>query len=114
MELQGTGARRETDWIVDAEGEIDGTLYGVALKTNRLVLVKGAGRAFSGMYYVTKVIHHLTHEEYRQRFWARRNGIGLLGGEDFDATEVVEDEPAPQSPGQDRVDTRKTGRVVAP
>jgi phage protein D len=114
MELLATGARRRTDWVVEAEGEIDGMLYGVALKANRLVLVKGIGRTFSGMYYVTKVIHHFTPEEYKQRFWARRNGVGLLGSEDFAAADALEVEPAPQGASDDRIETRSSGRVVAP
>ncbi|MCG8420093.1 MAG: hypothetical protein MJE77_19360 [Proteobacteria bacterium] len=114
MEFLVTSSRRQTDWTVEGEGEIDGRLYGFALKANRLVLVKGVGRNFSGMYYVKKVIHHFTQKEYKQRFWGCRNGIGLMGDENFSGDEVAATEPVPQSSSDQPVETRQSGRVVAP
>jgi len=46
--------------------------------------VKGAGKTYSGKYYVTKVVHEVNHEgDYVQRFEARRNARDLDGSEQF-------------------------------
>src|SRR5262245_28776125 len=79
MEALATGIRRKNDWIVTGEGEIDGHLYGRALRADALVLIKGAGKTFSGRYYVTEVTHRITPEGYTQHFKAIRNGLDLLG-----------------------------------
>jgi hypothetical protein len=46
-------------------------------------MVRGAGRQFSGTYYVQKVLHTLTGDGYTQRFTLRRNALGLSGSESF-------------------------------
>lgn len=76
-----TGARRRSDWIITAEGEIDGILYGSPLRARSTVLVKGVGPTFAGLYYVTEVIHRFTPEAYTQRFKAVRNAVDLTGSE---------------------------------
>jgi len=47
------------------------------------VLVRGAGKQFSGLYYVEKVLHVFTGDGYIQRFSLRRNALGLTKREDF-------------------------------
>lgn len=109
-----TGLRRQADWIVTGEGEIEGTLYGSVLRSGRPVLIKGVGKTYSGSYYVTEVIHRFTPERYSQRFRVVRNGVGLLGSESFgDATALVATTPPPPA-SPDDVKVRKSGRVVAP
>jgi phage protein D len=77
------GARSGADRFVGVEGEVDSRAYRAVLRAGRLVTIKGAGATHSGLYYVTRVHHVFTPEGYRQRFWARRNGLGLTGEEQF-------------------------------
>lgn len=115
MESFAEGVRRHHDWVVQAEGEIDGKLYGAALRARAIVPIRGAGRRYSGDYHITKVIHRFTLEEYRQRFWIRRNAeedsrFGSL------RTPLERDEAGKLQAreGAERVATRVTGREVAP
>jgi phage protein D len=74
--------RDEAGWLIAADGEVNGEAYQSVLRPHRLVLVKGAGTAYSGKYYVTRVVHELKHDgEYTQRFEARRNARDLDGSE---------------------------------
>jgi phage protein D len=76
--------RDEAAWFISASGEINSDAYQSVLRPRRLVLVKGAGNAFSGKYYVTRVVHEMNHEgDYIQRFQARRNARDLDGSEEF-------------------------------
>jgi phage protein D len=70
-------------WAVSAEGELNTASYGAILRARRPVPVRGAGRQFSGVYYVEKVLHTFTGDGYIQRFTLRRNATGLQGSEDF-------------------------------
>jgi hypothetical protein len=76
--------------FVNAEGEIDSRLYRHVLRAKRLVTIKGLGRTFSGLYYVTRVRHSFTVDGYTQRFEAYRNGLGLLGIETFEKAGLEE------------------------
>lgn len=97
-----TGQRRRADWIVSAEGEIDGALYASPLRARNTVLVKGAGPTFAGLYYVTEVIHRFTPDDYMQRFKALRNAVDLKGSEQ------------PQSASATPIQVAARGRLVAP
>ena len=84
-ELQ-TAAQAVVDrsaWSILAEGELNASTYGGVLRAKRPVTVRGAGRAFSGTYYVHRVLHTFTSEGYSQRFSLRRNALGLTGRESF-------------------------------
>jgi hypothetical protein len=110
MEAFAAGIRRRNDWIVTAEGELDGMLYGRALRADGVVLIKGAGSTFSGRHYVTQVTHRITPEGYTQRFKAVRNGIDLQGDEPFQDLKKDSTEPA----GNDeRVEVNPSGSEVA-
>ena len=115
METFAEGLRRHHDWVIQAEGEVDGKLYGAALRARGVVPIRGAGRQYSGNYHVTKVIHRLTLEEYRQRFWVQRNaaedgGFGtLVTSPTFDEGGQIQ-----AKTGLERVVTRIAGREVAP
>lgn len=68
---------------IRARGEVDGLNYGRALRPGLPVLVRGAGRQHSGLYYVTHVAHTISNERYTQRFEAWRNAVGMTGAEVF-------------------------------
>jgi uncharacterized protein len=110
MEAFAAGIRRRNDWIVTGEGELDGMLYGRALRADGVVLIKGAGRTFSCRYYVTEVTHRLTPEGYTQRFKVARNGLDVQGDEPFQSLEA---DPAEPAGDEDRVEVRAPGRAVA-
>ena len=74
MKTLGQAVRDEAGWFITAKGEINSDAYQSVLRPHRLVLVKGAGKPYSGKYYVTKVVHELKHDgTYTQTFEARRN-----------------------------------------
>jgi len=76
--------RDEAAWFITAEGEINSDAYQTVLRPHRLVLVKGAGKPFSGKYYVTRVVHQLMGDgTYAQRFEARRNARDVAKSEQF-------------------------------
>ena len=73
-----------SSWSIVAEGELHTVAYGGVLKAKQPVLVRGAGREFSGRYYVERVLHVISGDgSYIQRFTLRRNATGLTGQEDF-------------------------------
>ncbi len=76
-------------WAITAEGEVDTVAYAAVLHAKRPVLVRGAGRQFSGLYYVERVMHSLGASSYSQRVTLRRNALGLTGGESFAATGAI-------------------------
>ena len=84
LEVVAQAARDEAGWFITANGEINSNAYQAILRPHRLVLVKGAGSAYSGKYYVGRVTHELKGDgTYTQRFEARRNARDLDGSEQF-------------------------------
>lgn len=76
--------RNEAGWFINATGEVNSDAYQGVLRARRPVLVKGAGKAYSGKYYVTKVTHEIKADgSYSQIFEARRNARGVDGSEIF-------------------------------
>jgi phage protein D len=76
--------RDEAAWVITATGEINSDAYQSVLRAHRLVLVKGAGKPYSGKYYVSKVAHELKADgTYTQHFEARRNARDIDGSENF-------------------------------
>ncbi len=73
-------------WAITAEGELNTVAYGGVLRARRPVLVRGAGRQYSGMYYVDQVQHLFSGTGYTQQFRLRRNATGLTGIEPFGLT----------------------------
>lgn len=61
---------------IQAEGELDGTLYGHVLLAGLPVGVDGVGSRLSGLYYVDGVTHTFNTTGYRQRFRLLRNAWG--------------------------------------
>jgi hypothetical protein len=81
---------RQNQAIVDrssralsATGTVDAVKYGRVLRPGLPVLVRGAGRAYSGVWYVTRVSHSISTGAWTQRFSATRNAVGLTGAEIF-------------------------------
>lgn len=77
------GVVDESSFAITAEGELNTVAFGSILAAKKAVSVRGAGRQFSGVYYVEKVLHTFTGDGYRQKFRLRRNAIGLQGQENF-------------------------------
>ncbi|HHI92411.1 MAG TPA: hypothetical protein ENK04_02685 [Gammaproteobacteria bacterium] len=66
----------EMAWKIEAEGELDGALYGHVLLTHGPVGVYGVGDTYSGLYYVDQVTHIFAAGGYRQAFKLLRNATG--------------------------------------
>jgi phage protein D len=77
------GLRDQSQWFVTGEGELDSSRYGSILRPRATVLLKGAGRTWSGTYYVTRVTHLFTRDGYTQQFAVKRNALAVTGSEDF-------------------------------
>lgn len=70
-------------FAIRAQGELSTVTYGDILRAKRPLNVRGAGRRFSGTYYVEKVLHRLLGAGYTQEFTLRRNALGVTGRESF-------------------------------
>jgi phage protein D len=87
LQTLAQAVRDDAGWCIVAQGEINSDAYQAVLRPRRLVLVKGAGKAYSGKYYVTRVVHEITGDgAYTQNFEAVRNARGLDGSESFGGT----------------------------
>lgn len=73
--LIGLAKAAKTTEAVSATGSLDVVRYGRILKARKLVGVRGAGTAFDGLYYVSKVTHKIARGEYKQDFTLSRNGL---------------------------------------
>jgi hypothetical protein len=69
----------KASWAIVAEGLV-GADVGVLFVGNT-VNIRGAGLAFNGAYYVTRVTHVVECGAYSQKFEARRNALGMTGTE---------------------------------
>lgn len=71
-------ASESTSDAIVATGEVDALRYGRALRSRRLVGVRGVGDTFNGLYYVKEVRHRIKVGEYTQSFTLTREGVGAL------------------------------------
>jgi len=85
LQARTQAAVEASSWAVSMSGEVDVTAYQAVLRARCTVLVKGAGKRYSGTYYVSRVRHTLTRSEYTQKFELTRNALSLLGSELFGA-----------------------------
>jgi phage protein D len=71
------GLAKASQWAeaVTGEGTLDVLRYGRILKARQLVGVRGAGKAFDGLHYVTSVTHKIQRGSYKQSFQLSRNGL---------------------------------------
>ncbi|MBK1869691.1 hypothetical protein [Taklimakanibacter albus] len=82
-QLRAMARASATSRAIMAQGEVDGIKLARPLRVGLPVLVRGAGRQNSGLYYVDQVSHHISRDDYRQSFTAWRNAVGLTGAEVF-------------------------------
>jgi hypothetical protein len=71
----GLAKAAKTADTVTGTGALDVLRYGQVLKARKLVGVRGAGKAFDGLYYVKSVTHSIKRGEYKQNFTLSRNGL---------------------------------------
>jgi hypothetical protein len=75
------GIVNRSSWAVVAEGTV-GSDVGI-LHPGGTVNVRGAGIAFNGSYYLTRVSHIIDCTSYVQKFQAKRNALIMTGAEVF-------------------------------
>lgn len=73
--LVGLAEASKSADTVTGSGSLDVMRYGRILKARQLVGVRGAGTAFDGLYYVSRVKHSIKPGEYKQTFSLSRNGL---------------------------------------
>jgi hypothetical protein len=75
------GIVNRSSWAIVAEGTV-GAQVGI-LHPGGTVNVRGAGLAFNGSYYLTRVSHIIDCTSYVQKFQAKRNAVIMTGSELF-------------------------------
>jgi hypothetical protein len=73
--MRGIGYAGKHSDSVFGTGQLDVTRYGHVLRSRQLVGVRGAGDAFNGLYYVTRVTHRLQRGSFTQSFDLARNAL---------------------------------------
>jgi hypothetical protein len=73
--LRGLAHAARSSDAVNGSGSLNVLRYGHILKARQLVGVRGASRAFDGLYYVKSVTHNLKAGEYKQSFTLAREGL---------------------------------------
>lgn len=73
--LFGLAQRSAAADCVSASGTLDVLRYGRLLKARKLVGLRGAGREFDGLYYVSRLTHEIERGRYRQHFELTRNAL---------------------------------------
>ncbi|GLK83830.1 hypothetical protein [Ancylobacter defluvii] len=73
--MRGIAYASQHSDCVFASGSLDVLRYGQVLKSRRLVGLRGAGLAFDGLYYVSRVTHEIRRGHYKQSFELARNGV---------------------------------------
>ena len=79
----------QSSFAITAEVDLNTVAYNGILRAKRPVSVRGAGRQFSGTYYVERVSHIFSADSYKQSFSLRRNAVGLSGRETFVETTAL-------------------------
>jgi len=77
--LRAVTGVNESSGAIEGIGEVDAVRYGHALRSRRLVDVRGAGSSNDGTYYVKQVKHEITlhpRGEYKMHFTLTREGLG--------------------------------------
>ncbi len=73
--MQGLSEASKSADAVRGDGALNVLRYGRLLKARSLVGVRGAGMAFDGLYYVSKVTTNIKRGEIKQNFTLTRNGL---------------------------------------
>lgn len=90
MEILCQGLHDRGEWFVTGEGEVAANQYGTILMPRRTVTVKGIGKNYSGVYYVSRVTHVFTPGGYTQVFTVQRNALMPTGSEKFSGGQLPE------------------------
>jgi phage protein D len=77
------GRQNREGWFVRARGIVNGESYGAAIRSRKVIAVKGLGTRYSGNYLVSSVRHVIAEGEYEQHVELVRNGWGVTGAESF-------------------------------
>jgi hypothetical protein len=80
--LRATMGSVDSASVVEASGEVDAVRYGRALRSRRLINVRGAGKTFDGKYYIKEVVHTIRRfpqGDYKMSFQLTREGLGATG-----------------------------------
>ena len=72
---RGLAEAKKSQDAVSGNGTLDVLRYGRILKARRLVGVRGAGVAYDGLYYVTRVTSTIRRGQFKQQFGLSRNGL---------------------------------------
>ncbi|MBD2773371.1 phage late control D family protein [Iningainema tapete] len=76
--LRAVSSASQSSDALTATGEVDTVRYGRALRSRRLVGVRGVGFNYDGIYYVKQVTHRIERGKYKQSFTLTREGRGAL------------------------------------
>lgn len=76
--LRALSSASQSADAVTGSGEVDAVRYGQALRSRRLVGLRGVGQSYDGNYYVKEVTHRIKRGEYKQSFMLAREGRGAL------------------------------------
>jgi hypothetical protein len=68
----------ESSWFARCQGEADLDRLGTVVRAASIVAVDGAGKAYSGNWFVWRVNHLIATDSSRSRFTLVRNAIGPL------------------------------------
>ena len=83
METLAKGLSNRSGFAVIAEGEVDTNNFGAVMRAKRTIRVRGAGRIYSGVYLVERVLHAFIDGHYTQSFTLRRNALSPRTQDDF-------------------------------
>ncbi len=72
---KGVAEASESADAVTGTGSLNVLRYGHILQARSLVGVRGAGLAFDGLYYVSRVTHEIRRGSYKQAFELARNAL---------------------------------------
>jgi hypothetical protein len=86
MQALCQGIYNKSEWFVTGRGEISGNIYGHVLKPRKTVTIKGINETYSGVYYVSRVVHFFSTNGYTQTFTVKRNAIMPTGDEEFSSS----------------------------
>jgi phage protein D len=83
LKTAATAAADRSAWAVTAQGTVDPRRLATLPEAGKPVLVRGAGKAFSGAYLVDRVLYEFEAQAARAQFTLKRNATGLKGSEVF-------------------------------
>jgi hypothetical protein len=72
---RGLARASQSSDVITGSGSLDVLRYGHVLKARGVVDVRGAGRAYDGLYFVKSVTHNIKRGEYKQNFTLSRNAF---------------------------------------